>query len=118
MVLSYYEARLSALTLTSMLYGLNLITFFLSLQRLFRGRDGKRDRRIHFPMTMVVILLFICSTTVLGLQLALVMRSYMYLLQSREDDFETERRAFILSQVSFPLFLWPDCEPELSRTMR
>ncbi|KAF7761546.1 hypothetical protein Agabi119p4_9538 [Agaricus bisporus var. burnettii] len=55
-------------------------------------------------MTMVVILLFICSTTVLGLQLALVMRSYMYLLQSREDDFETERRAFILSQGVLLIF--------------
>ncbi|EKM76911.1 hypothetical protein AGABI1DRAFT_108522 [Agaricus bisporus var. burnettii JB137-S8] len=53
---------------------------------------------------MVVILLFICSTTVLGLQLALVMRSYMYLLQSREDDFETERRAFILSQGVLLIF--------------
>ncbi|KAF7761952.1 hypothetical protein Agabi119p4_9944 [Agaricus bisporus var. burnettii] len=59
-------------------------------------------------MTTVVILLFISSTTILGLQLALVMRSYTYLLQSRPVGIRTERRAIILSQASFPPF-WPGC---------
>lgn len=100
------EARLPALMVASFLYGLNLITFFIILQRLFGGTGGRRcSRGIHFPMTMVVILLFIASSVHLALQLALVMRGYVYFSQSRGDDFQMERRKFIISQVcSLTLF--------------
>ncbi|KAF7761958.1 hypothetical protein Agabi119p4_9950 [Agaricus bisporus var. burnettii] len=55
-------------------------------------------------MTMVVILLFIASSVHLALQLALVMRGYVYFSQSRGDDFQIERRKFIISQASLMIF--------------
>ncbi|EKM76864.1 hypothetical protein AGABI1DRAFT_130881 [Agaricus bisporus var. burnettii JB137-S8] len=86
-----------ALMIGSILYGLNLVTVWLSLERLFRERSNwKRSRDINLPMTAVVILLFMASTTYLALQVALEMRD---LSQSRPEDFRMERSRIMVAQA-------------------
>ncbi|KAF7761579.1 hypothetical protein Agabi119p4_9571 [Agaricus bisporus var. burnettii] len=86
-----------ALMIGSILYGLNLVTVWLSLERLFRERSNwKRSRDINLPMTAVVILLFMASTTYLALQVALEMRD---LSQSRPEDSRMERSRIMVAQA-------------------
>ncbi|XP_006464046.1 hypothetical protein AGABI2DRAFT_120843 [Agaricus bisporus var. bisporus H97] len=94
---SFPEGQVLALMIGSILYGLNLVTVWLTLQRLFRERGNwKRGWDINFPMTAVVIVLFMASTTNLALQVALVMRM---LSQSRPEDFRVERSKIIVAQA-------------------
>lgn len=102
MGLSLRECRLPALMIASILYGFNVVTFCLSLQRLFGGRgDRKRGRDINFPLAAVVIVLFMSSTTSLALHLTLVMREYMFLSQSspHPEEFERKRRTIVVAKV-------------------
>lgn len=98
---SFPEGQVLALMIGSILYGLNLVTVWLTLQRLFRERGNwKRGWDINFPMTAVVIVLFMASTANLALQVALVMRM---LSQSRPEDFRMERSKIIVAQVCSPV---------------
>ncbi|EKM76885.1 hypothetical protein AGABI1DRAFT_130900 [Agaricus bisporus var. burnettii JB137-S8] len=86
-----------ALMIGSVLYGLNLVTVWLSIQRLFRERGNwKRGLDINLPMAAVVIVLFMASTTNLALQVTLVMRN---LSQSPPEDFLMERSRTIVAQA-------------------